>query len=534
MAAMPPTMNRYPWGTCLDKLLEMPLSDWFSFIPGIIAIWALRAAWRANPERLMKRARIRTMQRLGISPRDSKLRVKSIAENGPASAADELNWLATVYRGNAVSPAMTCGTGNPMPLTFSTSTVALGGLSKAYSLYAAELRKGSFLGTASAPLITKEAQTAIDTSAALASAASGGGAEVSCRCWAVHLKLPDERTFDLWQLPDFESGTLAYDLFVSYRRHRLAPDFHEPGARVSPVAIEAEDLETELLPTTAVESGILRDKFQNLRTFDSVLPRLIDWRAERDNGNGRMRLHLAMAETTYAAVLTDHYPATFRKPGEAAGMQSRVAAGENAKLLTLSTVVITGDNKMLFAGRSKHAGSHAELFGPAVNGNLELRPRDGILADSDHRGIPDPRRALAREAREELGLHLDPEHIRALGLAKFTVDKERGTHVLLSVSNVAQTAKEVAEGVRFADPLEGRWEVGSEMLAVPLPLPDSDIDGLLSWFLHSPILTPHAALAGISTVASHIRVTAEQLNRLASSGPTGRGPDPSERIPLQR
>lgn len=515
----------------MDKLVEMALSDWFSFIPGIIAIWAFVVALRARPVPLMKRSRISAMRDLGIVPQESNRRVQSIAENGPATAADELNWLATVYRGLAPSGNQVCGKGNPMPLTFATSSAALLGLSQAYARYAAKLRSGSFLGTATAPLIVHEAQTALETSAVLASAASGGGAETPCRCMNVHLKLPGNRTFDLWQLPDVEAGTLAYDLFVSYRRHRIAPIFREAGPGNSPVAIEADGLETECLPATHAEAEILRKKFRDPRVFDSVLPSLIDWRAERDNGNGRLRLHLAMAETTYSAVLTDHYPETFKDLKPSPGALPRSADGKNSKLLTLSTVLVTADRKLLFAGRSKNAGSHAGLFGPAVNGNLELRPRDGILSDADMRGIPDPRRALAREAQEELGVNLDPQQIRILGLAKFTVETERGTHLLMSSSHLAQTAAEVADCVRLADPLEGRWELGGEILAVPLPTEDCEVDPLLSWLLHNPRLTPHAALTGIATVASQLRVKPDQLLRLASGD--GDGTVPFETIPLK-
>lgn len=511
--------------------MDLTLADWFSFIPGLIAIWAVVEALRGRPERLMKRSRIHAMKGLGISRKESKRRVHGIVTSGPATPADELNWLASAHPGQARPGSLPRGKGSPMPLTFAASSAELLKLSQAYASYAAKLRKGSFLGTATAPLIVHESQTALETSTVLGSAASGGGAEAPKTLRDVRLELPAGRTFDLWELPEVEKGTLAYDLFVSYRRHRIAPDFHEPGPGNRPVAIEAGGLETEPLPTTPAEAEILRAKFRSPRTFDSVLPRLVDWRPERVSSNGRQRLHLAMAETTYAAVLTDHYPKTFEGLDPDPGAAPRIVEGEASRLLTLSTVLVTADRKMLFAGRSKNAGSHAGLFGPAVNGNLELRPRDGILPDADSSGIPDPRRALAREAHEELGLSLDPQQIRILGLARFTVEKERGTHLLMSSSHLAQTADEVAEGVRLADPLEGRWELGGELLAVPLPTKERDVDPLLSWLLHCPQLTPHAALTGIATLASQFKVDPDRLLCLAAGDSNGGGS--FETIPLK-
>ena len=490
----------------------MSIADWVSLAPAAIAIYAVFSAWRAQPAWLMLRRRHAAMKKLGIGRSASKERVRQIIQGAPNAASDELNWLAAGYPVRVGGVAR--GQGNPMPLTFAVSATELVGLSEAYSRYAADLGRGSFLGTTSVPVIERETAMAAKTSRVLAEAAAGGGhgGERPSR----HLRIESQalaRELDFWQLPDAASGTLAYDTFVSYRRHRYSPDFHDRRSTTAglPAALESPGMEAAPMNASDAEKLLLRNKLDSQHAFDGVLPRLVGWRTERDNGNGRLRLHLAMAETTYGAVLLDHYP-------DALGSEVRDVTGARAKLLTLSALVVTSDRKLLFAGRSRHAGSHPDQFGPAVNGNLELRPRKGILSDSDEYGLPDPRRALAREASEELGLVMDPHRIQILGMGRFSVgEKERGTHVLLTLAQPDLTAVEITAGIRDADPMEGRWELGGEFLAAPLPRPGEDIDPILSWLLHDRRLTPHAVLTGIATVARFFPVTPGQLQRLTAA-----------------
>ena len=515
----------------------MHFADWVSLAPAVISIYAVYSAWRAQPAWLILRRRHAALEPLGITHRSSKRRVRQIIQGGPNAAADELNWLATELPGD--DSGATWGPGRPMPITFAAPAADLISLSQAYSAYAADLQRGSFLGTTSVPVIERETDMALMTSRLLAEAAAGGGSGVKRKPRYVRINSPEMgRELDWWQLPETKTGSLAYDTFVSYRRHRLRPVYGDPqdAATTLPAPLEVTGLETEDLAASDDEKQFLREKFESQHTFDGVLPRLVDWRTERDSGNGRLRLHLAMAETTYGAVLLDHYPqATAVAAGTSrvasSGSADREVRGEQARLLTLSAVVVTSDRMMLFAGRSKLAGSHPEKFGPAVNGNLELRRRKGILGDSDEFGLPDPRRALARESTEELGLQLDPDKIHFLGLGRFSVeDKERGTHVFLALAQPPLTAAEIVAGVRDADPMEGRWELGGEFLAAPLPEDQGGVDAVLSWLLHDPTLTPHAVLAGIATVARFFQVTPCQL-QLAAASPQDTSYMPVE-IPL--
>lgn len=495
-------------------LWGMHAADLVSLVPSALAIYAGYSAWRAQPRWLMARRRHHAMRRVGISRNVTRVRVKQIISGAARTSADELNWLATAIPGPLHGPGL------PMPITFASSSELLNSLSEAYAAYAADLRRGSFLGTTAVPVVEHDAAVAHQTSLLLSDAASGGGSPAGI-C-SRHISLTSgapNRTLEIWQLPEVDSGTLAYDVFVSYRRHRIGPAYLDStsGAQTASQPLEAADLETELLPTSEKQNQVLQKKFSGQHSFDGVLPRLIDWRTERDNGNGRLRLHLAMAETTYAAVLVDHYPKTFTGCEDAPSPRHDEVKGDRAKLLTLSTVLVTSDRMLLFAGRSRNAGSHQGQYGPAVNGNLELRVRNGVLSDSGASGIPDPRRALAREAREELGLALDHRDIQVLGMGKFSVEKEHGTHVLLTIAQPSLTAEEIIAGLRDADPMEGRWELGGDFLAAPLPDRAEDVEPLLSWLLHDPGLTPHATLTGIAAVARHFPVAPHQLKRLAAA-----------------
>lgn len=449
------------------------------------------------------------MKAFGISRKSSKSRVKDIIHGAPHTAADEVDWLSKTQPEHRVASGGDI-VGHNL-LSYGADSSRLTDLSQGYRKYAADLRRGSILGTASIPVVIQESEMASLTADLLADAAAGHKWESSFS--PITIATPEmQRTLEFLELPDAAQGTLAFDLFVSYRRHRLVPQFQKD--MVSP--LENPGVEESLMAATQEEVNQLETKLSSQHSFDGILPRLNGWRTERDESNGRLRIHLALSETTYGAVILDHYPAAL--PGRQSS--NRCVTGERAKLLTLSAGVVTQDRVLLFAGRSRNAGSHQDQFGPAVNGNLELRTRKGVFPDGDDLGLPDPRKALAREAAEELGLKIGPEAIHALGLGRFSVeDKERGTHVLMALTQVQETVEQVVSGVRDADPMEGRWEVGAHVLAVPLPSDAREVDAMLSWLFHDERLTPHAVLVGCATVARFFPVNAEMLKRAAALGP---------------
>jgi hypothetical protein len=497
--------------TWSEDFWDMHFADWVSLLPAVIAVYAVFSAWRARPASLMARRRNAAMKGLNIPRKSSLSRVQAIVKGAPQGAADELNWLASVYPSYRLDPDADVKSSNL--LNFSEDRAHLAALSRAYRAYAADLRRGSLLGAAAAPVVIQEIRIATLTADLLAEAASGKSMATS---ESIRVETPKfKRILEISKLPELASGTLAYDLFVSYRRHRLVPLPRErPVQAESPQSLENPGLEKFPLSASAEDLSLLERKLAKQHAFDGVLPRLLDWRTERDETNGRVRLHLALSETTFGAVTLDHYPAAFKDlKGEL-----RNVKGDSAKLLTLSSAVVTADRVLLFAGRSKLVGSHPNQFGPAVNGNLELRTRKGVLPDGDEFGLPDPRRALAREAAEELGLGLGPSAFQILGIGKFTIGEvEHGTNVLMALAQVEKTADQIREGVREADPMEGRWELGSHLLAAALPSNDSDVDVMLSWLLHDPRLTPHSVLVGCVTLARFFTVDAARIQKAAAS-----------------
>ena len=490
-------------------LWGMSISDIISIVPALIAIYAVVIAWKTQPARLMVRRRYAALKPVGISRRESKKRVGDLVKGASHGPADELNWLARSYPVQSASSES--GSQLPLPTTFALSAAELLRLSGAYASYAADLRRGSFLGTTSTPVVERETATATATSTVLSEAAAGEPFAKRSELNGLRVDSPAlDRQLDFLQFPDAESGTLAFYTFVSYRKHRVSPSSSADGdAPEDSPGVDLTGLEHKDMDCSQEERQLLREKLASQHTFDGVLPRLVGWRGERSGDNGRLRLHLALAETTYGAVILDHYPA-------ALGEEIRDVDGSRAQLLTLSSLLITSERELLFASRSRHAGSHQSQFGPAVNGNLELRPRKGVLSDFDAFGLPDPRLALAREAVEELGLILEPERFQTLGLGRFSVGtRERGTTVLLNVAQTHMTAAELGEQVRDADPMEGRWELGGELMTARLPKPGEDVEPMLSWLLHDTRLTPHAVLNGVAVLARFFPIQGEQIRRLA-------------------
>ncbi|WP_256838687.1 hypothetical protein [Ornithinimicrobium faecis] len=342
-----------------------------------------------------------------------------------------------------------------------------------------------------------------------------------------------EVTIHAW--PGCTGGHFAFDLLVCHRDHLTSPDLPNSswderfaGSRTRLVADEEE-------------IDRLKKKLESDHLFDGLLPRLQERELRRDTSSGRLCLVLKTAVCSYSAVMLDHYPGpeqVVRETGgarHARGVARTDVTGDRVGVLTLSLVPITSDGYLLFAQRSKRAGSHEGLIGPAVNGNLEMAPRRGVVDDRDGRGVPDPLLALMREAREELGLAMERTRIYAVGLGTFRTATEVGSHLLVATSLLDQTFDDVVAGVAGADLLEGRWELGTSLCGMRLmEVPDAGAGGeqnterevmeRVDWLLGNPQLTPHAVFAGLCALATVTgddglleRATQRQGKRHASS-----------------
>ncbi|MEO6019048.1 MAG: hypothetical protein ABIP45_02230 [Knoellia sp.] len=434
---------------------------------------------RGRPRALMARARRKNLSSLGASRAAILDRVGTLLLGEAPTAAEELAWLASVT-----------GLGTEQALTFGDPHRAER-VARAYAAYAADLDTSALLGANHAPIVRAEAARASDVSqlAARYSSLVTTGQET------VHLSIPHRHTHLEFSgaCVGEETPLRAQDLLVSYRSTRLR--------------------QAQLTHLDEVQHEALEHLLAAPNTFDGSLPRLIDWRGERDQKSGRRALHLSLAETTYGAVVADHYPVKLTTPDA-----PRDVDGSRVRVLTLSLVIQTSCGHLVFAQRSKKSGSHQGLLGPAVNGNLEFESRNGISSDLDDAGLPDLRRALAREAREELGLTLASAEITIVGLGRFTDPRERGTYVLLGFASIDLDRDALREGMRHADPVEGAWELEASLVTLALPKTENDLGRAIAWLLGSNELSSHATMAGLGALAVSLRNDTVLKVATASSG----------------
>jgi 8-oxo-dGTP pyrophosphatase MutT (NUDIX family) len=229
------------------------------------------------------------------------------------------------------------------------------------------------------------------------------------------------------------------------------------------------------------------------RTFDGLLPALHDMHLQVDPLSGHQRLLLELSEINYSAVCAMNYPGNRGVNRSQEDLES--PAHDYDRLFTLSMLPISTDGFLIVAKRSMHVGVARGLYSPGVNGNLELRDRLGLTVDRDRYDLPDPLLALAREAKEELGLDVETKEIQILGVGRFSYPEEVGTWVLLSSAITKHTADEIVELSKLADWTEGAWETDGEFLAIPVPTNRRDAQRTIRWAINSTDFVPHLTLS---------------------------------------
>ncbi len=196
--------------------------------------------------------------------------------------------------------------------------------------------------------------------------------------------------------------------------------------------------------------------------YDGLLPWLTGARLETDTTNGRARLHLAFAQTTY-----------YRFRGTNADRLARW--GEEPEhlpetgLLTLSCTPVDRDGLLLLSRRDTSIEHRPGAISAFSTGNLDLRTRRRVAHDVDALGLPDPLRAIAREVREETGTVVDGTAMHAVGLSQVWSHHDRGTWVLSCTTQLDSPWRDVVPRFRHGDPVEGSWEVGQHLLVLDLP-----------------------------------------------------------------
>lgn len=258
---------------------------------------------------------------------------------------------------------------------------------------------------------------------------------------------------------------------------------------------EADQVEpVEIVLEGTEEAALL--KLISGRTFDGLLPALHDMHLQVDPLSGHQRLLLELSEVNYSAVCAMNYPGV-RGAGRSRESLEKTSK-EHDRLFTLSMVPISSDGYMVIARRSIHVGVAKGLLSPGVNGNLELRDRLGLTVDRDQYELPDPLLALAREAKEELGLKTKTKEIQILGVGRFSYPEEVGTWVLLTSSIAQHTAQEIVELSKLADWTEGAWETDGEFWAIPVPTNRKSAESTIRWAINSIELVPHLTLSLIA------------------------------------
>lgn len=233
------------------------------------------------------------------------------------------------------------------------------------------------------------------------------------------------------------------------------------------------------------------------REYDGHLPWLTSFRAETDQGNGRPRLHLGFGRTTF----NRYKEANDSRLGRNLESEGWPEDG----LLSLSVVAIDSRGSVLAVRRNHGVAFAAGRLSSFATGNLDLKSRRHLNLDLDPLGLPSPVEAARREIREETGLGIDPGGIHAIGMSRLWCTEEAardlGTYILTFAATIDMPAKRIAREFRLADPVEGSWEVGSEMLAIALPSEPQEVADLVKWI--SLTLRPVGHLsAGILLLAS--------------------------------
>lgn len=481
-------MGEGSWAQSL--FTAMTFADWVTMV---LASWAGLKVYQGRPHRIIASGRRRHLGSL-LDKAHIGQRTRVVLDSHEHSPAHEISWLAD-----------TLEIPGSKGLEFAATPQLLSSLAQAYEAYAAWIERGILFGANAAPIVEREVDLAQRVAAHLHAAAGRerweGRELATLRVEHRGLCLELFGRVGPAAAENAEPDFAARDLDVSYRRHRkVAPALAQERGALPPVPVGGSTVRVDAIPgVTAEEVRAVHTELLSEHYFDGILPRLVDWRVERDPRSGRQSMHLSLAECTYAGVVLDHYPHKLTS----AGAPPRPVTGSRVGLLTLSAVLLTACDHLVFVRRSPLSHTHPRKFTSAINGNLELTARRGLARDLDASGFPDPMVALAREGREELGLGLSPADISLTAVGRFSVPEELNTNVLTGLAVVDLDLTGLLLSMRHADPVEGAWELGGSVLAVPYPRTDARVEEVIAWLTGSDELSPHATLAGLGALALH-------------------------------
>jgi hypothetical protein len=129
---------------------------------------------------------------------------------------------------------------------------------------------------------------------------------------------------------------------------------------------------------------------------------------------------------------------------------------EFASILGVNLSLVTADGYLIVSERSKHAYLAGGRLHTSVAENI-LRPIDAGIE-----GAPDPFRAAARDAHEELGIQLDTQ---SLEFGAFGVESTLCQYSLFAAHRISQTRDDILK-LRSVGAPKDKWE-SSRLLFVP-------------------------------------------------------------------
>lgn len=437
---------------------------------------------------------------------------------GRFEVRDELVWLSSLNQVTVVEKGLSEDHPVPIPFTFALPECAynsvLGKLAVAYTAYASSVRRRWLLRSAAGPLTVQEHECARATAALLSRWASfepvpSPGIGSQLRGMNVELRRPGgtwSTRLIVW--PDTRAPRLIPGfpvMSVSYQPYRVAMD----GSPAADKDVQGKDI--RIVPRVP---GI--DAASPL-AYDGVLSRLHGpgFRTEVDRITGRQKLHLCISETTYFAFRATQEPRAARQAGDAARC---------SRLLTLNLLALDQDDVAVLVRRSNYIVYPGEYSG-TVTGNCELAPREGLRADVDEHGLPDLLGAIAREAREELGIDLGDEHsqLTALGVIEYSGEPELETHALVATARLPGRACDFRVEKSAPSPAEGLWEIGDEFMTIDLAAILGDRaagEHFIKWLRRSDALTPAGAGSLLLLITARLEL---QERQAASSWRDARG-----------
>ncbi|MCU1626105.1 MAG: hypothetical protein JWP64_1054 [Pseudonocardia sp.] len=419
---------------------------------------------------------------------------------GKTSTVQEMNWLTGLIGAIEEERIETYQDTVRVPFTYhlggessATHQNRLHALADSYREYGAAVRRRWMLRTAAAPIVAEEYECSRVMASLIDSYARLQGTTPSEESRRLR-----DRTVGLATASDGLEQWVRLAAWPNLGIYRKSPCFAAVKVSYAPyrVVTSAESIAHRTLPEGAEAVKILRPEEVETPSgndFDGIMSRLhgkSGYRVEMDPHSGRQQLHLCLSETSYFAFRLTQW-------NEASPLANRPEHAYQSRLLSVNLLLLDDADRVILVRRASTI-THGGQFAGAASGACEVVARDGIEADLDADGLPDPMRTVIREAREELGIDLGrPERkLGALGLIEVMSPRDMRTYVLTVTARIEGPATEFRVISGSTDDIEGTWELGTDAMVIDLRMALSSAVAMrefVGWLKASPVILPHAA-----------------------------------------